>query len=783
MYGWLGDFVARRWPWVIALWVLIAVGLNRAAPRWEDVTHDGDLAYLPASMPSVEGQLLLSRAFPDNLSKSELAIVIERPRGKLSSSDLAWADNLAEVFEPLAKELGVVELWTRNTDVVGANLTSKPSAAGQATVILLSLRNEFMATDNIRVLKRVDQVLADARFNGDMPEGLRVGLTGGAAVGGDMLRSAAESINNTELTTVVLVIVILLAVYRAPLLVMVPLVTIGLSLSVATNLLALLTQLGQLPGFDWWNFKVFTTTKIFIVVILFGSGTDCCLFLIARYKEELERGLASGLAVAAALGHVGEALVGSAATTILGLGMMFFADFGKFRNSGPAIALCLSVTLLACLTFAPAMLRATGAAIFWPFAAPSPNRRSRHALTGGFWQTTSEFVVAHPGFVLATSLLVLVPFAWLGRDVHVTYDFLNELDPSCASVRGTELARRHFAAGNLNPITVLAFQRGSRFDRRQGEQQIARLTRQLYELPGVESVRSIAEPLGNRPGFFQPFSPQGLRKLAARKHRITQAAFVTQVAELNGSVARFDVVFNDEPFSPAAVDLLNRIDATLEALSGDAHSAWHGARFAMIGTTVGIRDLQLVTESDQLLIQRLVTVAVLAVLIVILRKPVVSIYLIASVLLSYYVTAGITQLVFSWWFGDAFHGLDWKVPIFLFVILVAVGEDYNIYLVTRVLEEQRRLGPLAGLQQATARTGGIITSCGVIMAGTFISMMTGSLRAMLELGFALSLGVLLDTCIVRPLLVPAFLSLLERVRARVENRWQAGTPAAAGSGS
>ena len=184
---------------------------------------------------------------------------------------------------------------------------------------------------------------------------------------------------------------------------------------------------------------------------------------------------------------------------------------------------------------------------------------------------------------------------------------------------------------------------------------------------------------------------------------------------MRGHVARFDIILADDPFSAAAIQRLNVIDRRLRELPSIV-PYWHPVTFELIGTTAGIRDLKRVTESDRRLIEQLVVIAVLAVLLILLRRPLICIYLIVSVLLSYLVTIGMTELFFHWLYGDTYFGVDWKVPMFLFVILIAVGQDYNIYFATRVFEDQKRLGLREGLRSAIMTTGGIITSCGVIMA-------------------------------------------------------------------
>ena len=763
MYKRLGEFVSQHWVMIVIAWMAILPAIGWFAPAWDSVTNDGDLAYLPEQMTTTRGERLMAQAFPNNLVKSQFVIVFERDSG-LTPEDLDAADRVGSRFaEDEALGLPVINVITPKSEVIGRKLLSRDH---KAALVMVNLGREFMTVRNIEGLARVSHVLDETRETVNYPAGLKMGITGSAAIGGDMLSAAHESIQNIELATVILVVAILLLVYRAPLLVIIPLAAITISAVVSMGLVALLTQVGKLDGFEWFHYKVFTTTKIFIIVILFGSGTDYCLFLIARYREELERGLDRRRAVATAVEHIGEAVVGSALTAIVGLGMMFFADFGKFANSGPTIALCLIVTLIACLTLAPAILMATGRWLFWPFhvRAKAPALSVDNELPNrGLWPAVARAIVARPGLILTVSLLALLPLAYAGfHDVPISYDLVRELPADRVSVEGTVMLREHFPAGETGPVTVVVYHPQGAFDTEAGERQIALLTKLLYDFDGVVSVRSITEPLGDKPGTGNtPLTAAGRRKLAARKHPRTEATYLTQVPELRGQVTRLDVVTRYEPFSREAANLVDDLDERLTQLSNNADSYWHKAEFDHAGPTAGTRDLRAVTESDQQLIQRLVLLAVYFVLIVMIRRPLISVYLVLSVLFSYYVTLGATKIFFRWCYSD-FEGLDWKVPLFLFVILVAIGEDYNIYLITRVLEEQRRRGKLDGLRAAVVRTGGIITSCGVIMAGSFVSMLTGTMRGIVELGFALSLGVMLDTIIVRPVLVPAFLALCWR---------------------
>src|SRR5262249_22189904 len=231
---------------------------------------------------------------------------------------------------------------------------------------------------------------------------------------------------------------------------------------------------------------------------------------------------------------------------------------------------------------------------------------------------------------------------------------------------------------------------------------------------------------------------------------------------LAGQVARLELVLSLDPFSEEALDVFDRLEERMRGLLPDELKS--DSTLSYCGSTPSLRDLKTVGARDRTRINILVVASVLVILVMLLPPVVLTVYLILTVLRSYLATLGVTFLVFQALDPAGFPGLDWTVPLFLFTVLIAIGEDYNILLVTRVHEHQRPPRPQPAIHLALARTGPIISSCGFIMAGTFLSLtIAGQLAQMRQLGFALAFGVLLDTFIIRPVLVPAYMLLAARL--------------------
>jgi RND superfamily putative drug exporter len=695
----------------------------------------------------------------------------------------------------------IASIWTHEEQGIGRLLTSDDR---QATLVVVELETEFLDRANGRVLGRIEAFVNDVtNHRSSYPELLRVpanlelAISGSATVGRDMLHAERESTRNTELYTKVLVIVLLLVIYRAPLLMFIPLVTVGLTVEMSLALLRHMAAAGWIG--------VFSGLGIYVTVVVYGAGVDFCLFLIARYKEELDTGATFEGALTSAVARVGIALATSAGTSIAGIAMMMFAEFKKFPEAGFGISFGLFIVLCCVLTLTPALIRLSGRWAFWPDV-----RRERLSpqegwipTSGGWsalireqqwtkrtWDWIAALIARRPGTVFLTAVALMVPFTVIALVNYnrLSYGLLSELRPTVTSVVGANAVEQHFSAGITGVTTILLQNEGFDFDsttRLSAGERVARaITEDLHERAetlGLDDVRSQSHPLGTGSvaedaRAEMPALQRGLLR------RVAQKTYLSTAGPLSGKVMRIDLVFNHDPFTSASVEQLTRAEHAvrdaLERMSTSADAEELGddvelyrtlpeqTRILTLGPTANIRDLKTVTDRDRVTIAVLVSIAVYLVLITLLGRPVISLYLVATVVFSFLVTMGVTHALF-WFLRDpaiGYTGIDWKAPIFVFTILVAMGEDYNVLLMARVDEEQRRHGSVQGVLVALTRTGTIISSCGIIMAGTFASLMTGTLMGIIQLGFALSFGVLLDTFVVRPILVPSYLVLLYQGR-------------------
>src|ERR1051326_4804021 len=307
MFRFLGRLTTQHAWKIVAGWIVLGVLLTLVAPNWNSRAQDDDIHFLPARCDSVRGYQTLAKAFPQDIYASRAVITLERPEGKLTQTDFALVDQIVEDIndwkqEDPDKQIGRVAAY--NDPFIGKRLVSDDA---KCTLIQVSLASPFLATQTQSTVDRIDTILQErlGRTPGDVPKAL---ITGPAGIGRDLVHASGSSLDATTLATVILVVVILLFVYRSPLLALIPLATIGISVWVALKVLALFTLI---PGVYLVN-----VSKVFAVVLLYGAGTDYCLFLISRYREELT----GGNGMTASLGRsgpaVGEALGASAGTGI-----------------------------------------------------------------------------------------------------------------------------------------------------------------------------------------------------------------------------------------------------------------------------------------------------------------------------------------------------------------------------------------------------------------------------------------------------------------------------------
>ena len=549
-----------------------------------------------------------------------------------------------------------------------------------------------------------------------LPEHIEVFITGPAGFASD-LGSAFSGIDGILLAVALIaVFIILIVVYRSFLL---PVAVLATSLMALTVSLLVNWWLAK-----WGVFLLSGQTQGILFILVIGAATDYSLLYVARFREELRMTTDRGTATRKALRASIEPILASGGTVIAGLLCLLLSDLKSNSSLGPVAAVGIVFAMLSALTLLPAMLFLLGRAAFWPKRPRFEPEvvEQEHGMPRGMWAKLARLIQRRPRPIWIVTALVLTIGVLGATQLEANGVSQSDLVLGTSEARdGQRALGEHFPGGSGSPAFVLA-------DEAEAES-VAGL---LLDNVGVDSVTVVA---ADSPSGTAPITSDGVQPLGP------PGAAVPEPTVSRGQVL-LQATLNDAADSKAAAQTVRQIRGELE-----------GSGALVGGVTATAIDTNDASIHDRTLIIPVVLVVILLILMLLLRSILAPLILIATTVLSFGTALGVS----GWMFTHVFHfpGADPAVPLYGFVFLVALGIDYNIFLMTRVREESLLHGTREGISRGLAITGGVITSAGLVLAATFAALAVIPVMFLAQIAFIVAFGVLLDTFVVRSLLVPA----------------------------
>jgi RND superfamily putative drug exporter len=672
----------RRGRWVtIAAWLLIGAAGLLGRAQINDVTAAGQSSFLPRNAESTRALDVLQHS---QKSGEEVPVVIVFERnGGLTKGDLGAIGRIGGGLNDL-KIVGatpIVDPFSADSEApLGevariADGIGPISRDGEAALVVLALN----AADRGAIVNGVHTI---RRYLGEHARpGLRTYVTGPGGIAADLERVADEAGKTLLIATLSLVLILLLVVYRAPLLAVLPLLVVGTAYLVATGIAYLLIKAGAIT--------VNTEGTFLLLVLIFGAGTDYSLLLVHRYREELQAGKPPETALPTALRESAPAIAASGGTVIAAMLVLLVADLESTHWLGPILAIGIAVMLAAAFTLLPALLSLLGERAFWPAAGAA--RRAGNSR----WTKVAELVRRRSRAIVLAVFGLLIVLALGNLSSHGTIGFGQGVTKPTNSSEGTKVLGEHFPPGIGSPLTAVVM---------------------AGEVPAVV---------------------EGMKELDTVKLALP----VPPTADTDETVVV--VVLRGDPYSGEAAE-------AVEAIRTRLHEVAPGGLLG--GIPAENYDIEQTNAHDTRLIVPLVLLVVGLILAMVLRALVAPAFLIVTVVASFAATLGLCTFAFS---ELGSEGTAFNLVLLSFLFLVALGVDYNIFLMARAREEAAVHGSREGVLRALVHTGGVVTGAGLILAGTFATLTLLPLEALVQIGATVAIGVLLDTFVVRALLIPA----------------------------
>jgi RND superfamily putative drug exporter len=686
MFARLARFVVRHPWWTIGGWVVAAVAIIAFSPALTTNSDQGD--FLPSKYESVQATKVAEKAFPQQEDTSAL-IVVKRSNGApLTSADTAKVNQVAQALQ--AKKPAAVNAFATGAQAVAPN---------KAVQIIQVPMHGFSSADQEKQSDAVKFI------RGQLPTQLKgTGLE--AKVGGDVAGwvDNEDSFNQSFAivggATVVLILVLILVIFRAPLAALLPLIVIGVTMQVALGLIGVASNV--------FGFEADESLEQIILIVMFGIGADYILFLLFRYRERLRAGDDKKTAMVVAVQRVGAVIGSAAAAVVVAFLVLLLAKFGGFGSLGPALAIAVAVMAVTALTLIPAIVSLLGTAVFWPSKAWKKQPKGTIPVRIG------RMVGRRPAVVALVSGGILVALAAGVFGFKADYDFQAGFPQDTESAQALHEIEKGFPPGLTQPTQVF-------LQRTDGQaltqQQLAEFGQAVKSAPGVGRAQ-------------QP------------------------VPGTDKSIARVDLLLKQNPASNESITLVKG------PLRDAVHQAApQGTKALVGGTTAVFADINEVNNRDLSVILPVAAVLIALILALLLRSLVAPLYLVVSVLLGFAATIGSAVYVYQGLQDKP--GITFQLPIIMYLFVLAIGTDYNILMVARLREEAKEGNePRRAAALAVEHGGPTVLSAGLILAGTFAVLMLAPVSFLQQLGFGVALGIALSAFVMSTFLVPSLTALL-----------------------
>ncbi|MEM0448342.1 MAG: MMPL family transporter [Methanomassiliicoccales archaeon] len=628
-----------------------------------------------------------------------------------------------------------------------------PNSRTMLITLSFSVASDYVTKDGFRpMFANVDVIRGLIReVNVESKENMVAYVTGGAAISADMMANSIRDVSIIEPITIAIIIILMGILFRSVVAQFLPLGAVAVALGVSQ---ALVFVVGSTVA------SIDSTVLTILFSLLMGVGTDYSIFMVTRYREERIKGASREKAVHTSITWAGESVATSGATVIIAFFAMALASFEYVRTMGLVLGMAVLVALLVSLTLVPAFLMLVGNRIFWPNTGERWKRyadrimQRRKAGNHNYFRKAATFAVNNAKVVFAIAIILSVPTTYLYLTTEPSFDFIGAMGKA-ESIDGMNALSEDFGSGRIMPTQIVIVSDKPVYD---GEEfdiafldAVENLTTIISsETSMVQQVTGVTRPFGTVVDY------RNISAMPEEQREMILASMLNSVGSSNKTIL-LTVILKPEPQSSEAVNFINSLRQRIAEVQS-SEPALANSMILVGGSTASLYDLSTSINEQFRTIELVVVIGIFIVLMIVLGSLLLPLFAIVSIAMSIAWSFALTYLVFGTWLGEP---ILFIVPLVLFVMLMGIGMDYNVFILTRIREEVHKgKGQNEAIIEAVDWTGGIITALALIMAGAFGSLMLSTNTMLVMFGFALTVAILIDAMVVRTYIVPAAMSLM-----------------------